>query len=368
MRWKLFLLLVCLIGIGTLPAQAQDSSDLLARINNLRAQHGLPGYTINGALTIAAQQQAQWIVDTGTIAHTHPDGSGPRTRAVAAGYPSPQIGENIYGGTNATVNDAWVFWINSPIHYQGLVNPAYQEVGIGIAHGGWGSSFVLDFGGQGAPITAVGGSGSNGGGGGNASHGPVAPPAYVGGVDENGNIKHIVQPGDTLGDIALLYGYSWSDLPYMMKINGLSNVRDLVVGSTFLVPPKDGTYTPTPDNRPPTETPVPTVIPATITPFVVASPTLPPEFSELTVVAPPLISTASGNIAPPDQAGTPDPTGTAQVVAFVPTPAPELSAIVQPRSSGSGANNWVVIAVAVQAAVVVGAGVEFIRRALKKRR
>ena len=57
-----------------LPAQAQDGGDLLARINALRAQHGLPGYSINGALTIAAQQQAQWIVDTGTIAHTHPDG------------------------------------------------------------------------------------------------------------------------------------------------------------------------------------------------------------------------------------------------------------------------------------------------------
>src|SRR5664279_3290355 len=139
MRWKLFLLIVCLIGV--LPAQAQ-SGDLLGLINNLRAQHGLPAYSMNGALSVAAQQQAQWIIDTGTIAHTHPDGSGPRTRAVAAGYTGALIGENIYGGTNATLNDAWVFWLNSPIHYAGLVNTNYQEVGIGIGHGGWGSSFV----------------------------------------------------------------------------------------------------------------------------------------------------------------------------------------------------------------------------------
>ena len=362
MRWTLFLLFVCLIGGVALPAQAQDSGDLLARMNALRAQHGLPGYSINGALTIAAQQQAQWIVDTGTIAHTHPDGSGPRTRAIAAGYPSLQIGENIYGGTNATANDAWVFWINSPIHFQGLVNPAYQEVGIGIAHGGWGSAFVLDFGGAGAPIS-VGGGGSNSSGGG--SNAAAAPPAYIGGNDENGNIKHIVQPGDTLGDIALIYGYSWSDLPYMMQLNGLSNVRDLEVGSIFLVPPKAGTYTPTPDNRPPTETPVPTSVPATITPFIVATATLPPEFSELTVVAPPLIATAGGNIAPPDTGEDGVPTE----IALVPSPPPETAPKVQTtRSSSSSASSWIVIAVGVQAVVVVGAGIEFIRRTLKKRK
>ena len=365
MKWKLFLLIVCLFGGVSLPAQAQDTGDLLARINNLRAQHGLPSYSINGALTNAAQQQAQWIVDTGTIAHTHPDGSGPRTRALAAGYPSPLIGENIYGGTNATSADAWVFWINSPIHYQGLVNPAYQEVGIGIAHGGWGSSFVLDFGGIGAPLAPVSAGSSNSGGG--AQLGPLAPPAYVGGVDENGNIKHIVQPGDTLGDIALIYGYSWSDLPYMMQLNGLSNVRDLVVGSIFLVPPKNGTYTPAPNNNPPTatEATIPTPIPATITPYVVATATLPPDITELTVVAPPLIATANGNIAPPDNGeGT---AGTAEAVALVPTPvpAPVFAAVVQPRG---GASNWIVIAVGVQAVVVVGAGIEFIRRALKKRK
>jgi hypothetical protein len=370
MRLKLWLFLTTLIVLAaataatTHPAQAQDGAgDLLARINNLRAQHGLPGYSINGALTVAAQQQAQWIVDTGTIAHTHPDGSGPRTRALAAGYPSLQIGENIYGGTNATASDAWVFWINSPIHYQGLVNPAYQEVGIGIAHGSWGSSFVLDFGGQGAPVSV--GGGSNSGGGGGNSNAASAPPAYVGGVDEQGNIKHIVQPGDTLGDIALIYGYSWSDLPYMMQLNGLSNVRDLEVGSIFLVPPKDGTYTPTPDNRPPTETPAPTSIPATITPFIVATATLPPEFSELTLVVPPLIATAGGNIAPPNNG---EDQGTVEAVALVPTPAPEVASVTPTHASSTSASSWIVIAVGVQAVVVVGAGIEFVRRTIRKRK
>ncbi len=362
MRWKLFLLMCCLVA-GVFTAQAQEASDLLGRINNLRAQHGLPGYTLNGALNVAAQQQAQWIVDTGTIAHTHPDGSGPRTRALAAGYPSMQVGENIYGGTNATVNDAWTFWLNSPIHFQGMVSPHYQDIGIGVAHGSWGSSFVLVFGGNGAPPPASGSSNS----GSSPGSAPAGPPPYVGGVDANGNIKHIVQPGDTLGDIALIYGYTWSDLPYMMQLNGLDNVRDLEVGSIFLVPPKDGTYTPTPDDRPATETPAPTALPATITPFVVLTPTLPPDIVELTVIVPP-IATAGGDVLPPPDDSLPTPTATeiTTEIAAVPTPSTTLAASVVPtRSSNS---TWIIIAVGFQVVVVVGAGIEFLRRALRKRR
>src|SRR5262245_44855613 len=92
MRLKSFVLIVLIVALFASGVQAQDG-DLLARINSLRAKYGLPGYSINGSLTAAAQQQAQWIVDNATIAHTHPDGSGPRSRALAAGYPSLDVGE-----------------------------------------------------------------------------------------------------------------------------------------------------------------------------------------------------------------------------------------------------------------------------------
>lgn len=381
MRFKLLLFLCCLLPFFT--AQAQESSDLFGRLNNLRAQQGVPGYSQNGALAAAAQQQAQWIVDNGTVVHTHPDGSGPRTRALAAGYPSVQVSENIYGGTNANADTAWTFWLNSAIHFQGMVSTNYQEVGIGIAHGGWGSAYVMVFGGVGAPPPAPGGSSAGGG----QAAAAAGPPAYVGGVDEHGNIKHIVQPGDTLGDIALIYGYTWSDLPYMMQLNGLSDVRDLEVGSTFLVPPQAGTYTPAPGGNPPTDAPAgeapaseatPTPLPPTITPFVVLTPTLPPEIVELTLIVPP-IATAGGDILPPgvdamtdepasasiDQTLTPE----ALAVVSVPTNAANTegvrtAGIVSPR----GTSTWILIAVGVQVVIVVGAGIEFARRALRKRR
>ncbi len=220
----------------------------------------MPSLSLNGALGVAAQQQAQWIVDNGQISHTHPDGSGPRTRALNAGYPSTNVGENIYGGTNATANDAWTFWMNSAIHFNTMISANFNEIGIGVARGSWGAAYVFVFGGAGAPPPSA----NSNGGGQSAASAAAGPPAYVGGSDEHGNIKHIVQPGDTLGDIALIYGYTWADLPYMMALNGLTNVRDLEVGSTFLVPPKAGTYTPTPETNPATEAPPPTDAPSTV--------------------------------------------------------------------------------------------------------
>ena len=388
MRWKLLVFLICLVVV--LPAQAQ--SDLLGRVNALRAQRGLPGYSLNGALSAAAQSQAQWIVDNQNVSHTRPDGSGPRTRATAAGYPSIQISENIYGGTNATADNAWSFWLNSAIHYASLISPNYQEVGIGIAQGSSFSAYVMVFGGVGAPPPAPGSSSAGGG----AQSAPAGPPPYVGGVDEHGNIKHIVQPGDTLGDIALIYGYSWSDLQNMMALNGIDNVRDLEIGSTFLVPPHDGTYTPSPGDpaaaeaaAAPTE-PAPdeasseaiaapttdltsqaitmieaTAVAAQFATQTAQSPTITPYVVPTATLLTSAIATADGNILPPALDNT-APDGTQ--VAALPTPGAlrTASASVQPQQANS--TSWILIALGVQVVIVIGAGIEFGRRSLKKKK
>ncbi|HEX2908441.1 MAG TPA: CAP domain-containing protein, partial [Phototrophicaceae bacterium] len=247
-RWLLFLLFSLTLTPGLVQAQA-EAGDLIGRINALRGSLGLPGYTLNGALAAAAQGQAQWMADTGTVSHTRPDGSTPRLRAAAAGYSTTEVSENIYAGTNAGVDDAWTFWINSAIHYAGLTNGRYKEVGIGVAHTAWGAAYVLVFGNPGGPEYVppqVNTSGSGSGG----------QPSYVAGLDAQGNIMHEVQPGDTPGDIALIYGYTWGDIPRMLALNGLSeaDIRELKVGSIFLVPPQAGTYTPTA----PAESPTPT--------------------------------------------------------------------------------------------------------------
>ncbi len=353
MMRKCFLL--CLIVLIAVPVYAQDGAgDLLNRVNALRSSLGRAGYSLNGALSAAAQQQAQWMIETGSVSHTHPDGSGPRTRAQNAGYSSNAVSENIYAGSNASVDSAWTFWINSGIHYAGLVNPAYSEVGIGIAAGDWGRAYVMVFGnpngyGYAAAAPAVSaGSGSASSGSGSGS-GVAAPPSFVVGTDEHGNIQHLVQPGDTLGDIALIYGYTWADLPRMMALNGMADVRDLEVDTIFLVPPYAGTYTPTVDPSTPTPAPTATPVPPTITPFTLATNTPTPI---------PMIPTAGLDITPP-----------AEVVQVINAPTPELvqpiAAVPAPQARNNN-TTWLLIALGVQVFVLVGAGVEFIRRSRRR--
>ncbi|HRF96537.1 MAG TPA: CAP domain-containing protein, partial [Aggregatilineales bacterium] len=255
----------------TTPTQSQDMATyMLSLINGLRGGLGLHPYTLNASLTLAAQNQASWMAISEQISHTQPDGSTPRTRAQAAGYSSAWVSENIYMGTSATADIAFQWWINSPIHYRGLTNVNYTEIGIAMSEGPTGyKAYVLVFGNPDGtvrvapPITTsvtdpYGYANANQQGNGTSGNGTVnsAPPennayvrrAIIVGVDNTGNIMHEVQPGDTLGDIALIYGYTWDDLGRIRELNHMteSEGRGLDVGAILLIPPADGTYTPTP--------------------------------------------------------------------------------------------------------------------------
>lgn len=257
---RLLLLLGLLLGL-TSPSAAQDAASvLLPRVNNLRASRGLPAYAPHPALTAAANNHARWMAQSGEISHTQHDGGGPRTRAIQAGFPSSWISENIYRGASAL--SAWNWWLNSPIHYAGLVSPHYDKIGIGSASGARGNTYVLVFGNStGRLLHASAQAGDQAG-----SAAAAGPPSFVLGLDEVGNIKHEIQPGQDLGTIALIYGYTWDDIPYMLEMNGMSwdDIRLLQPGAVFLVPPRDGTYTPAPaipaaaDTATPTARPTPT--------------------------------------------------------------------------------------------------------------
>lgn len=260
-KTTLFILFVGL-ALLTLPVQAQDATgDLLARINGLRASLGTHAYTVNGALNIAAQNHASWMAQTGQISHTQPDGSTPRTRAQAAGYASSWVSENIYMGTNASPATAFNWWSNSSIHYRGMTANHYYDIGIGAASANGQTAYVLVFGNpntsvQVAPPIRVPESDPNNYRGegsslpANAGNAAVAPPppSFIVGVDNYGNLMHEVQPGQTLGEIVLMYGYGWGDIQMVRDLNEMTEPegRNLAVGQVLLVPPWEGTYTPTP--------------------------------------------------------------------------------------------------------------------------
>lgn len=356
LRVMLSVLALWIAAASVSPSYAQDAaSELLARVNNLRASLGLPAYRWNNALAAAAANQARWMVDNNQVSHTQPDGSTPRSRARNAGYPSQLVSENIYMGGMASVDTAWNFWVNSGIHYAGLTNARYDEVGIAMATGAGGRAYVMVFGTSSGNWEAPAVQRPSGSSRPNAA---APPPLPIVGVDNVGNIMYEIQPGDDLGTIALLFGYSWGDIPTIMDLNSLTqaDIRRLRIGSVLLVPPKSGTYTPTPeptrDPSIPTETPTPTL---TLTPTATATLTRTPTPTDL----------------PPAVFVMPTPTPTRElivrtlepVVAMAATPALQEVTINAPEASpASGLPVWLIAAVVVQVGIIVGAAVQYFRR------
>jgi LysM repeat protein len=204
------------------PADPTIIDDMYARINHLRERHNLPPYRINQSLMVAAEDQAQWLVATGTRTHFRPDGSRPSTRAQAAGYQTADwcCGENYYLSIDATPDLVWNFWLWSPHHYLNLVNPRFDDVGLGWSTDGRRISYVLVFG-QGLDSgTSI----------------PVSEPTPAvtsQPVLAAGQTRYVVQRGDTLLRIAQYYG---TTVGALAEANNLSNPGLIYAGQQLLVP------------------------------------------------------------------------------------------------------------------------------------
>lgn len=190
-------LLVIVVGLSIIlpllqsqPAQAQDEPAwLLTQINALRGQLGLHAYVWNGSLTAAAQEQSNYMANTGHISHTQTNGSTPASRAAAHGYGGRFVSENIYGGSIAQASDAWTWWLNSPVHYAGIAHNRNNEIGIAVGSGTHGNFYTLVFGynsGVSAPPASGGGAPAGNTGGESSGNTNVsnpaptnAPPVYV---------------------------------------------------------------------------------------------------------------------------------------------------------------------------------------------
>lgn len=122
---------------GTLPHQAPAAaslpdpgwaeSDFVSRINQLRAAHGLGALSVDPELTTQARQWASTMAGAGHIYH-----SGDLSAGVSSDW--QKLGENVgVGGDTASLFQAFV---DSPSHYENLVDPAYTRVGVGVVLAG----------------------------------------------------------------------------------------------------------------------------------------------------------------------------------------------------------------------------------------
>jgi len=110
-------------------AQGDYRAQVVALMNQERANAGIGGVSQNAALDAVAQLRAQEIVQS--FSHTRPDGSSCFTALDQSGVGYMTAGENIAAGygTPAEVMNGWM---NSEGHRTNILNGSFGQVGIGF--------------------------------------------------------------------------------------------------------------------------------------------------------------------------------------------------------------------------------------------
>ncbi len=141
------LIVLCAVGFSTTRAQEDVATQVLSRINQARAEAGLPPLARHPQLDAAAQGQADDMVVNGSrLGHRGSDGSNFRQRIARAGYVSDMVGEN--WAAYRSMDKIFEFWLNDPPHRRNILRNKYSEVGIGVGVRSNGSFIIVtDFGG-----------------------------------------------------------------------------------------------------------------------------------------------------------------------------------------------------------------------------
>lgn len=118
---------------------------MLDLINQERANVGLHQLTLNTLLNDASEDHSTWMINTDRFSHTGQGGSSATDRIRAADFPlegSWRSGENIAWqserGANGIEDDVIQLHqslMNSPGHRANILNPNFEEIGIGIERG-----------------------------------------------------------------------------------------------------------------------------------------------------------------------------------------------------------------------------------------
>jgi uncharacterized protein YkwD len=279
-----------LVSASTLTALSYSSpAEVIDAVNALRTSHGLPPYSVSSILMGTAQAQAEYMASTGSIVHTGPGGITVTSRLLAAGYPLAgdlSLGgfrsENIVGGYGMTAAEAVQSWTGDSIHLHTMLSTDLQEIGAGVAQAGGMTYYVIDCArptGGGVPQAYTPGAESAY----SAAINEIIVPVTMSTPDLNGDIVHVVQPGQSLWQIAIAYGVKIDNI---RALNQLPQTYQIQPGDKLLIThvgtatalPATSTLTPSPS---PT-TAVPTLDIASATPTTpTPTPTAPASGSTL---------------------------------------------------------------------------------------
>ena len=238
-----------------LPSQA-SAYDLILAMNTLRVSYGLPALIEDPIIDAVAQSTAATMAANNMSWHI----GDVRGRLAAAGYGN---GGTVWATENFAVSsvgmgidEIMAMWAD-PDHMRPAVNPAYCNVGAGVAQANGKTYYIL----QAAYVSehACGSSSPSSPSGGNAQPGgnPVSQliiPVKIATPDAEGKIYHVVQAGQSFWSIAIAYQITIHDLEVW---NNLSRNTPLRAGERLFIPGKNtvGFATPTPVGMVVTQTP-----------------------------------------------------------------------------------------------------------------
>lgn len=123
-------------GEGILAARTTEAyvleqrQTILELTNETRAGVEAGALGLDPALSEVAQAHAVDMAVRDFFDHTNPDGESPFDRMRNAGISFGNAGENIAWYPSA--ESAVTGWINSPGHYNNMVNSNYRKIGIGV--------------------------------------------------------------------------------------------------------------------------------------------------------------------------------------------------------------------------------------------
>lgn len=127
---------------STVKEQLQNSFERqnLDITNAFRVRHGLKPLSWDNQAANAARKHSQDMLSRNYFDHVNPDGKDPFDRMEANGVQFRSAGENIAAGYYDAI-DAHDGWVNSLGHRNNLLGSSYTHVGIGVAIGGYYSTY-----------------------------------------------------------------------------------------------------------------------------------------------------------------------------------------------------------------------------------
>jgi LysM repeat protein len=226
--------------------------DLIVAMNTLRVSNGLPALVEDPIINAVAQSTAEIMAANQMSWHI----GDVRGRIAAAGYgggATVWATENFAVGQSLGIDEIMLMWSDAS-HMIPAVNPAYCNVGAGVAKAANGSTyFILQ-----AAYTSARACGEykppvdttpQPGGTPGESAPPLVPqiiiPVKIATPDADGKIFHVVEAGQSFWSIAVAYKITIKDIEIW---NNLSRESKLQIGQRLFIPGSNtaGYATPTP--------------------------------------------------------------------------------------------------------------------------